>query len=82
MSTGIVKKFMVEKGFGFLAQDAGGPDVFFHFSKVQGIGKTEDGGLEDITGRAVQFEAQQGQKGLEATMVVLVDDMQDDSDME
>ena len=41
MASGTVKWFNSEKGFGFIAQDGGGPDVFAHYSNIQGNGYRE-----------------------------------------
>ncbi len=61
MSQGSVKWFNGEKGFGFIAQDAGGPDVFVHYSQISGSGfKSLD------EGQRVEFEIGQGQKGPQA----------------
>ncbi|GAA2817622.1 MULTISPECIES: cold-shock protein [Crossiella] len=64
MATGKVKWFNAEKGFGFIAQDGGGPDVFVHFSAIQGSGYRS---LEE--NQAVEFEVVQGPKGPQADRV-------------
>lgn len=64
MSQGTVKWFNGEKGFGFIAQDGGGPDVFVHYSEISGSGfKSLD------EGQRVEFEIGQGQKGPQAQNV-------------
>ena len=51
MSTGTVKWFNVQKGYGFIQADDGGPDVFVHISAV------ERAGLQDLRdGQKVSFE--------------------------
>jgi CspA family cold shock protein len=62
--TGTVKWFNAEKGFGFIAQPDGGGDVFVHHSAIQMSGYRS---LEE--GQRVEFEVQQGPKGLMATNV-------------
>jgi len=64
MTQGSVKWFNGEKGFGFIAQDGGGPDVFVHYSEISGSGfKSLD------EGQRVEFEIGQGQKGPQAQNV-------------
>ncbi|MCW9088346.1 MAG: cold-shock protein [Gammaproteobacteria bacterium] len=65
MATGTVKWFNDAKGFGFIAQDDGGPDVFVHFSAVQGSG------FKSLAeGQKVSFDIQDGPKGPQASNVV------------
>ena len=67
MSSGFVKTFSAQKGFGFITPDEGGPDIFVHHSAVQ------SGGFRtlDVNAR-VQFEIAQGSRGPQATMVFRV----------
>ncbi|MGW0778178.1 cold-shock protein [Streptomyces sp. NPDC054802] len=64
MATGTVKWFNPEKGFGFIAQDSGGPDVFVHYSAIATTGYRE---LAE--GQKVQFDVTQGPKGPQAENV-------------
>ncbi len=66
MATGTVKWFSNEKGFGFIAQENGGADVFCHFSAI-----TTEGYKSLNEGDQVEFEVEQGQKGLQAKNVVV-----------
>ncbi len=64
MAQGTVKWFNAEKGFGFIAQDGGGDDVFCHFSAIQSSGYRS---LEE--NQRVEFDVTQGQKGPQAENV-------------
>ncbi len=63
MATGIVKWFNDEKGFGFI-EVAGQPDVFAHYSEIQGEGRKTL-----VEGQSVEFDIEQGQKGPTAKRV-------------
>ena len=63
---GTVKWFNASKGFGFIERQ-GGPDVFVHFSAIQG-----DGFRNLQEGQKVEFTIEQGPKGPQATNVTLV----------
>ena len=63
MTTGTVKWFSSEKGFGFISQE-NGPDVFVHFSAIQGEGFRN---LEE--NMEVEFDVVDGPKGPQAANV-------------
>ena len=66
MTTGTVKWFNAEKGFGFIQQESG-PDVFVHFRNINSSGfKSLD------EGQKVQFTVTQGQKGPQAEEVTII----------
>jgi cold shock protein len=64
MAQGTVKWFNAEKGFGFIAQDGGGPDVFVHYSAI------DSGGYRSLDeAQHVEFDVAQGPKGPQAEKV-------------
>ncbi len=64
MAQGAVKWFNAEKGFGFIAVDGAGADVFVHYSAIQ-----SDGYRSLDEGQRVEFDITQGQKGPQADAV-------------
>ena len=64
---GTVKWFNADKGFGFIAPDGGGADVFVHFSAIQ---SGDYRSLEE--NQRVEFEITQGQKGPQAEQVRVI----------
>ena len=67
MSTGKVKWFNASKGYGFIAPDDGGEDLFVHYSEIQSEGYAK---LDED--QKVQFEVGQGKKGPCATNVIAI----------
>lgn len=68
MAIGTVKWFNDQKGYGFIApEDGASKDVFVHFSSIAG------GGFKTLVeGARVEFEVEEGQKGPQATNVVVL----------
>lgn len=67
MASGTVKWFNAEKGFGFIAPDDGGADVFAHFSAINSSGYRS---LEE--NQKVDFETTQGPKGPQAENITVL----------
>ncbi|MDA1360007.1 cold-shock protein [Glycomyces luteolus] len=61
MAQGTVKWFNSDKGFGFIAPDGEGPDIFVHFTAITGSGYRS---LEE--NQRVEFDVEQGKKGPQA----------------
>ncbi len=67
LTTGTVKWFNEDKGFGFLVPEDGGKDVFVHFRSI-----ATEGYKTLVEGQRVQFSVEQGQKGLQAANVTIL----------
>ena len=67
MASGTVKWFNADKGFGFITQDGGAPDVFAHFSAILSDGYRS---LEE--NQRVEFDVEQGQKGPQAKNIRVI----------
>ncbi len=67
MATGTVKFFNDEKGFGFIAPDGGGDDIFVHYSNIAGTGR------RTLANDArVEYQVAPGRKGPEAVDVTTI----------
>ena len=69
MEYGKVKWFDEQKGFGFIAPDNGGKDVFMHRNNIENLGYNE--GIKD--GEEVEFEIAETPKGLSAENVYILE---------
>lgn len=72
MATGKVKWFNNAKGYGFVRPDAGGEDLFVHYSYIQ-----MDGYRSLKAGQPVEYELQQANKGYHAVNLKPTDDTPD-----
>jgi len=67
MTTGIVKWFNADKGFGFITPEDGSKDVFAHFSAIN------SGGFRSLNENdRVEFETQDGPKGPQAANITVI----------
>ncbi|KFD18025.1 MULTISPECIES: cold shock domain-containing protein CspD [Tatumella] len=69
METGFVKWFNNAKGFGFICPEAGGEDIFAHYSTIQ-----MEGYKTLKAGQKVSYNASEGEKGNQASLIVPVND--------
>jgi len=69
VNKGIVKWFNSAKGFGFATPESGDEDVFIHFSSI-----TMEGYKTLKEGQAIQFDIEEGEKGLHATNISLIEE--------
>ncbi|KTD05663.1 cold-shock protein [Fluoribacter gormanii] len=72
MAKGEVKWFNNAKGWGFIIPENGGDDIFVHFSSIHGTGyKTL------VPGQTVNYDVEQGDKGLHAANVIVLNESAD-----
>ncbi|MCI1983245.1 MAG: cold-shock protein [Bifidobacteriaceae bacterium] len=67
MATGTVKFFNATKGYGFITPEDGSEDIFVHYSAIQ-----SDGYRSLDEGDKVEYESEQGPKGIQATKVTKI----------
>ncbi len=75
MATGKVKWFNNAKGYGFVLAHTGGDDLFVHYSSIQ-----MDGYKTLKAGQSVEFDIQQGPKGMHAVNIRVAEAMDDAAD--
>ncbi len=75
MSSGVVKWFSNSKGYGFIAPEEGGDDIFAHFSAIE-----MEGYKTLKKGQTVEFKCTEGPKGLHAIEITAGSPKSDDSE--